>query len=48
MRRLSGPESRMGKLELRDIPVHPMRVNTSQAWDSYLKGEVVEHGYMDW
>ena len=48
MRRLPGPQPSMGQLELRDIPMHAMRVNTSQAWNSHLQGQVAEHGHVDW
>jgi hypothetical protein len=38
----------MGELELGNLSVYSMRVNTPEAWDSYLQGQVIEHGYMDW
>ena len=36
----------MGKLELRGLPLYAMRLNTSQARNPHLQGQVTQYGHL--
>ena len=47
MRRLCCEEPCVGELESGYLSMHAMCLAASQAWNTHLKGQILEHGHMD-